>query len=91
MVNSWPGGLQATVVVTNNGPAAISSWTVRLTLPSGQAISNLWNGINSGTTGSVTVSNVSYNGAVAAGGSTTFGYTTTGASTSAPSGISCTS
>jgi endo-1,4-beta-xylanase len=90
MVNSWPGGLQATVVVANNGPA-ITGWTVRLTLPSGQAISSLWNGVNSGTTGSVTVSNASYNGALASGGSTSFGYTTTGASTSAPTGISCTS
>ncbi|ASW57134.1 glycoside hydrolase family 11 protein [Plantactinospora sp. KBS50] len=90
-VNSWQGGFQANVTVANSGSGTLNGWTVRLTLPGGQAISSLWNGVNSGTSGAVTVSNASYNGTLAPGASTTFGYTGTGDGSATPSGISCTS
>ncbi|MEV4819212.1 cellulose binding domain-containing protein [Micromonospora tulbaghiae] len=90
-VNTWPGGFQAEVTVANNGATTLNGWTVRLTLASGQAISSLWNGVNTGTTGSVSVRNADYNGTVGANGSTTFGFTATGNGATAPSGVSCTS
>ncbi|MET9302776.1 MULTISPECIES: cellulose binding domain-containing protein [Micromonospora] len=90
-VNTWPGGYQAEVTVANNGATTLNGWTVRLTLASGQAISSLWNGVNTGTTGSVSVRNADYNGTVGANGSTTFGFTATGNGATAPSGVSCTS
>ncbi|WP_433619284.1 cellulose binding domain-containing protein [Dactylosporangium sp. CA-139114] len=90
-VNSWPGGFQGEVTVTNGGSSTLSGWTTRLTLASGQAISSLWNGTNTGTTGNVTVRNAAYNGTLGAGATTTFGFTATGPSTPAPSGITCTS
>ncbi|AYF28760.1 cellulose-binding protein [Micromonospora tulbaghiae] len=90
-VNTWPGGFQAEVTVANNGATTLNGWTVRLTLASGQAISSLWNGVNTGTTGSVSVRNADYNGTVGANGSTTFGFTATGNGAAAPSGVSCTS
>ncbi len=90
-VNTWPGGFQAGVTVTNAGASALNGWTVRLTLPSGQTISSLWNGVNSGTSGAITVKNAAYNGTIAGGGSTTFGYTGTGDGSQTPSNISCTS
>ena len=89
--NSWPGGFQATVTVTNHGSSSITAWTVRLTLASGQTISSLWSGVNSGTTGAITVRNASYNGSVAAGASTTFGFTATGDGSTTPTGLTCTS
>ncbi|MBR7837103.1 glycoside hydrolase family 11 protein [Actinospica durhamensis] len=89
-VNSWTGGYQATVTVADSGSAAITGWTVKLTLAGGQTISSLWNGVNSGTSGSISVQNASYNGALSAGGSTTFGYTANGTA-STPTGISCSS
>ena len=89
-VNSWTGGYQATVTVADSGSAAITGWTVKLTLAGGQTISSLWNGVNSGTTGSISVQNASYNGALSAGASTTFGYTANGTA-STPTGISCSS
>ncbi len=90
-VNSWPGGFQATVTVANAGSSTLNGWTVHMTLPSGQSITQLWNGVNSGTSGAVTVKNASYNGTIAAGSSTTFGYTGNGDGSQTPSSISCTS
>ncbi|MBB5112700.1 cellulose binding domain-containing protein [Micromonospora echinospora] len=90
-INTWPGGYQAEVTVANNGATTLNGWTVRLTLASGQAISSLWNGVNTGTSGSVSVRNADYNGTVGANGSTTFGFTATGNGATAPSGVSCTS
>jgi len=62
-----------------------------MTLGSNQAISSLWNGVNSAATGAVTVRNAAYNGTLAAGASTTFGFTTNGSNTAAPTGFSCSS
>ncbi|GIH14507.1 glycoside hydrolase family 6 protein [Rugosimonospora africana] len=86
--NSWPGGFQAQVTVTA-GRAAINGWTVRWTLASGQSISQLWNGTLSVSGSSVTVKNLSYNGSLAAGGSTQFGFTGTGSA--ATPALTCTS
>jgi endo-1,4-beta-xylanase len=91
LVNSWPGGYQATVTVANSGGSTINGWTVGLTLASGQTITQLWNGTNTGTSGAVTVKNASYNGTLAPGSSTTFGFTANGNGATAPSSISCTS
>jgi endo-1,4-beta-xylanase len=91
VVSSWTGGYQATVTVANSGSSALNGWTVHLTLASGQTISSLWNGVNSGTSGAISVKNAAYNGTIAGGGSTTFGYTANGNGLLAPSGVSCTS
>ncbi len=90
VTNSWQGGFQTNVVVKNNGSSTLNGWTVHFTLASGQTISSLWNGVNSGTTGAVTVKNASYNGTIAPGDSTSFGFTGTGGSATA-SNVSCTS
>ncbi|MET8229818.1 cellulose binding domain-containing protein [Micromonospora sp. NPDC005298] len=90
-VNTWPGGFQGEVTVANNTAATLNGWTVGLTLANGQAISSLWSGTNTGTTGSVTVRNAPYNGALAANASTTFGFTATGDGATAPGNITCTS
>ncbi|GAA4195290.1 cellulose binding domain-containing protein [Microbispora amethystogenes] len=76
-VNSWGGGFQSEVTV-QAGSSAVNGWTVKWTWPSGQSISSLWNGRQSTSGSSVTVTNESYNGSIAAGGSTTFGFTANG-------------
>jgi endoglucanase len=82
VTNAWQGGFTAAVNVTA-GSAAIHSWTVTMTLPSGAAITNLWNGLNTGTSGTVSVANASYNGALGAGQSTSFGFQANGSGTGA--------
>ncbi|MFG1839620.1 cellulose binding domain-containing protein [Micromonospora sp. NPDC049175] len=91
LVNSWPGGFQGEVTVANSTAATVNGWTVGLTLASGQAISSLWGGINTGTTGAVTVRNAAYNGTLAPNASTTFGFTATGNGATPPATITCTS
>jgi hypothetical protein len=90
-VNSWSGGFQGEVTVANNSATTLSGWTVRMTLSGGQAISSVWNGTNTGTTGNVTVRNAPYNGTLGSNASTTFGFTATGDGTTPPSNITCTS
>ncbi|MGC4876009.1 cellulose binding domain-containing protein [Micromonospora sp. DT43] len=90
-VNAWPGGFQGEVTVANNTATALSGWTVRLTLGSGQAISSLWSGTNTGTTGDVTVRNAAYNGTLGPNASTTFGFTATGNGDTPPGNLTCTS
>lgn len=77
LVSTWPGGFLAMVTVTAAGP--VTGWAVTLNLPSGTAISSLWNGIADGTSGTVVVSNQNYNGLLPDGAAATFGYVGSGA------------
>ncbi|MFI2713937.1 endo-1,4-beta-xylanase [Micromonospora sp. NPDC018662] len=90
-VNSWSGGFQGEVTVANTGSTTLTGWTVRLTLAGGQTVANVWNGINTGTSGTVSVRNADYNGSLGANASTTFGFLVNGSSNAAPGGFSCTS
>jgi cellulase/cellobiase CelA1 len=85
--NQWNGGFVANVNVTA-GPVALTGWRVTLTLPNGASVSSLWNAVASGTTGTVAVTNQSYNGRLAAGGTTSFGFQGTG--TGSGTTVACT-
>ena len=85
VTSSWDGGFVADVTVTNRG-SAINGWTVSWTYGAGQKLSNAWNGTGSQSGSTVTVKDAGYNGAIASGGSTTFGLQGTG-STAAPTGL----
>ena len=76
--NKWDGGYTGTYTVTNTTGSAISSWTVKFSLPSGTTISTLWNGDETESGSTYTVTNAAWNGTLAAGASTTFGYTASG-------------
>ncbi|GLY08412.1 MULTISPECIES: cellulase family glycosylhydrolase [Actinoplanes] len=73
ITGSWSGGFQADVKVTA-GSAAINSWTVTWTYANGQAVSNAWNATVTSSGSAVTARNVSYNGKLAAGAATSFGF-----------------
>ncbi|WP_426513664.1 cellulose binding domain-containing protein [Dactylosporangium sp. McL0621] len=90
-VNAWPGGFQGEVVIANNGSTALNGWTVRLTLTGDQAISSLWGGVNTASTGNITVRNANYNGTVGANATTTFGFVATGSSAAPPGNVTCAS
>jgi endo-1,4-beta-xylanase len=76
VTSSWSSGFVGTVRVTA-GSAAISGWTVGLSLPGGTSITNVWNGRLSGSS----VGSVSWNGAVPSGGSVEFGFQGSGSAT----------
>ena len=62
-VDSWSGGFVGNVKVSV-GSVAVTRWTVGLSVPSGAAITAVWNGVQRGSQ----VSNASWNGALSAGG-----------------------
>ena len=86
VVSDWGSGHTANMTVTAGG-TALNGWTVEFDSPA--QISNIWNGqITSHVGTHYVISNMSYNGAVAAGQSTTFGYQATpGALASAPTNL----
>jgi endoglucanase len=86
----WPGGFGATVTV-RAGNSAINSWTVRWTFANGQAISHIWNGVDTPTGASHAVRNVAHNGSLGAGATTTFGFNGTWNGTNTTPTLTCTS
>ncbi|OCI30203.1 glycoside hydrolase family 48 protein [Oerskovia enterophila] len=73
---SWSGGFQGEVTVTA-GNAPVTGWTVRWDLAPA-AVSQLWGASHTVSGTVVTASNLSWNGSLAAGGSTSFGFIGTG-------------
>jgi lysophospholipase L1-like esterase len=73
-MNDWGGGATVTVVIKNNGPAAISGWTLVWNFSGNQKITNLWSGSYTQSDTQVTVQNAVYNGTISAGGSVNFGF-----------------
>ncbi len=67
ITNQWPGGFGATITITNTGTTAINGWSLKFTFPNGQTISQLWNGTYTQSGSAVTITNLSYNGSIAAG------------------------
>ena len=90
VTGSWQGGFQAGVTVTNTGSSVLNGWTVRWTLPSGQSITELWNGSLATSGSAVSVTNLSYNGTLNPGAATTFGFTGSGSGASPPAAVTCT-
>ncbi|NUR04848.1 MAG: xyloglucanase [Streptomyces sp.] len=75
ITNQWSGGFQADVQLTNTGSSAWSGWSLGWTFADGQKITQLWNADDTQSGAAVTVKNLSWNGAVAAGSSVGFGFT----------------
>jgi len=80
----WGDGLVATVTVTNTSAAtSTTGWSVGWTLPSGIRIDNTWNAGTATAGGRFTASNMTWNGTLAPGATTTFGFQATHTSGSA--------
>ncbi|HET8843327.1 MAG TPA: cellulose binding domain-containing protein, partial [Ktedonobacteraceae bacterium] len=74
ITNQWAGGFGASVTITNTGSAAINGWTLTWTFANGQTITQLWNGSFTQSGTNVSVTNLSYNGTIAPGSNTNFGF-----------------
>lgn len=73
VTNQWNTGFTATVTVSNPGSAPTNSWRVTWTWPGNQQVTGIWNATGTQSGQSETATSLSYNGAIAAGQSTTFG------------------
>jgi hypothetical protein len=89
VANSWSGGFQLGFTVTNTGTAPTADWTVGYSWPGSQTISQIWSAATTQAGAAVSAANLSYNGAIPAGGSTTFGLTGTGQAPSTLPGLQC--
>ena len=70
VTNQWPGGFGGNITIQNTSSSAWTSWKLAFTFPaSGQTITQLWNGTATQSGQNVTVTNLSYNGSVAANAS----------------------
>jgi poly(3-hydroxybutyrate) depolymerase len=84
VVSSWPGGFQADVKVSSTGSTTTTGWSVSWTAPSGQSISQIWNGSLTTSGSTVTVTNVAYNGTLTPGSTTSFGVLVSGTPATTP-------
>ncbi|SCL59508.1 GH12 family glycosyl hydrolase domain-containing protein [Micromonospora chersina] len=75
--NVWSNGFTADVTITNTGSSTVNGWTLNYNLPSGQTITGSWNATVTQSGSAVTARNLSYNGTLAPGASTSFGYQAT--------------
>jgi chitodextrinase len=74
VASQWSNGFTANVTVTNNGQTPTKAWQVKWTWPGNQQVTSMWNATSAQTGTSETATNMSYNGAIGAGTSTSFGF-----------------
>jgi endo-1,4-beta-xylanase len=72
--SEWPGGFTAQVTIANTGTTTINGWSLTFTFPGDQKITSNFNGAFSQTGENATLTNASYNGTIAPGGSLTDGF-----------------
>jgi endoglucanase len=77
LTNSWSGGFQAQIVLTNTGTSALSPWTLSFSFGGDQQIGSLWDATYTQAGQAVTVTPQSYDATIAAGSSVTVGFTGT--------------
>ena len=87
-MNTWSNGFQGEITV--RATTARSSWTVRWANPTGQTITQVWNGVHTATGQNSAVANATWNGSLAANATTTFGFLASGSVTPAVNSLTCT-
>jgi len=73
-VNDWGGGFTGTVTLANTGSVAWSAWSLGFAFPGNQKVSQGWSATWTQSGSQVTATNLSYNGSVPGGGSTSIGF-----------------
>jgi hypothetical protein len=73
-VSDWGSGWQDEVTVSNTGAAAMTTWKVEFDLPAGATVGSFWDATMTLSGQHVTFANQGWNGAVAVGAKTTFGF-----------------
>jgi hypothetical protein len=79
ITNSWPGGYQMQLTVTNNAAVPGHAWAAGFSFgDTAETIASAWNAAVSQSGTRVTARNESYNAEIPAGGSTTWGLVVSG-------------
>jgi hypothetical protein len=90
VTQSWGDGFTADVTVRNTGTRPTTGWTVTWTYGGTQRITNAWNAAVTQTGTSVRATNLGYNGALAPGASTTFGFQASYSGSTGTPSLTCT-
>lgn len=87
--SSWGGGFNVTVTVTNTSTTKTTAgWSVGWTWAGGQSVASMWNAVSAVSGSNETATNEPYNGVLAPGAATSFGFQGTGGA--ATPALSCT-
>jgi endoglucanase len=87
----WGSGFTAAITVTNNGTNAITGWTLTYSYTGNQTLQSGWSGNWTQSGKTVTVTNASWNGSLAAGATTSIGANFNYSGTNvAPTSVTCT-
>jgi cellulose binding protein with CBM2 domain len=82
VVSSWPGGYQLQFTVSNGGSAPSTGWSASFSFgDSAESVSQSWNATMTQSGQQVSAGDAGYDGAIPAGGSTTFGMLVNGDNT----------
>jgi hypothetical protein len=84
--SQWDDGYVATYMVRNTGSETSDAWTVQFTLPTGDTVTGLWNGVLTKQGNQFTVRNDDWNGHLTPGSSTDFGFQVQGTGGDQPTG-----
>ncbi|ROP35843.1 cellulose-binding domain-containing protein [Saccharothrix texasensis] len=79
VASQWPGGFNATAVVTNLGDP-VNGWRLSWTFPGDERITQSWNGTHTQSGAQVTATNAAWNGGIATGATASFGFNATSGS-----------
>ncbi|HET8846094.1 MAG TPA: PHB depolymerase family esterase [Ktedonobacteraceae bacterium] len=74
VTNQWTGGFGTSITINNTGTTAINGWNLQWTYANGQTITQIWNASFTQSGSVFTATNLSYNGTIAPGGNTNFGF-----------------
>ncbi|MEU8261706.1 cellulose binding domain-containing protein [Micromonospora sp. NPDC048999] len=85
--NSWSGGFNATVTLTNTGTTTFTNWTLTFTAPNGVSLANGWNGTWAFSAPTFTVKAPDWAQNLAPGATWSPAYTGNGSASPAPTGF----
>lgn len=89
VTSQWTGGFQGSVTVTNASGAASAAWTATFTFANGQQVTQSWNTTLAQSGATVSAHNAVYNGTLAAGASTSFGFLASWSTANAVPAVTC--
>ncbi|GAA1555494.1 hypothetical protein GCM10009827_090330 [Dactylosporangium maewongense] len=76
--SDWGSGYQAKYTIANGSAATVTSWKVEFDLPAGTTLGSYWDTLAGQAGTHVTATNRTYNGTLAPGASTSFGFLVSG-------------
>jgi predicted carbohydrate-binding protein with CBM5 and CBM33 domain len=88
ITSTWSGGFQGEIMV-HAGTTAVNGWNVSWTWPGSQKLASAWSAKATSSGSLVTATNEAWNGSIAAGNHTTFGFLGSGTAPATVQNLSC--